>query len=63
MVYQIITATGFWNNAPNSSVCLLFTARRYARFGLCVYEYPLQAADAREYFLQPGPTRPLWAAC
>ena len=28
---------------------------------LGAYEYPLQAADARDYFLQSGPTRPQWA--
>ena len=29
--------------------------------GLGAEEYPLQAADARDYFLQSGPTRPQWA--
>jgi len=29
--------------------------------GLGMYEYLLQAADARDYFLQSGPTRPQWA--
>ena len=29
--------------------------------GLGAQEYLLQAADARDYFLQSGPTRPQWA--
>ena len=29
--------------------------------GLGAYEYPLQAADARDYFLHSDPTRPHWA--
>ena len=31
--------------------------------GLGTQEYPLQAADALNNFLQSGPTRPQWACC
>ena len=39
-------------------MCVCAEAARLTKsLGLGSQEYPLQTADARDYFLQPGPTR------
>jgi len=58
-VFPVLWITSYLHKAEAARSRLQAEAVRFASsFWLGAYEYPLQAADARDFFLQSGSTRP-----